>query len=380
MGLGSFHTFSLADAREEAKKCRKLLAGSLPDTKPVDPIEHRRKMLAEARIDAAKATTFKDCAERFIAAHKANWRDPKHAAQWAATLVAYVYPLFGALPVQAVDVGLVLKAIEPIWTTKAETASRVRGRIESVLDYATAHGWRRGENPARWRGHLDQVLPAPSKAKRVAREASGRAEHHPAMPFDELPDFLAELRTREALSARTLDFTILTAMRTETVLGAKWLEIDRDRRIWNIPDGRPGLKRRGGLRVPLSDAALAVLDAVGWPEPGDVGGKGYIFPGAKPGKPLSNMAMLNLMQERMGRPEFTVHGFRSSFRDWAAERTNFPSEVVEMALGHTVSDKVEAAYRRGDLFEKRRELMLAWEAHCANEQASRKVVSLMNRV
>jgi integrase len=379
MGLGSFNTFSLADAREEARKCRKLLAGSLPDVQPVDPIEHRRKMLAEARVEAAKALTFKTCAERCIAAHKAGWRNEKHAAQWPATLEAYVYPLFGALPVQAADVGLVMKAIEPIWLTKPETASRVRGRIESVLDYATARGWRRGENPARWRGHLDQVLSRPSTAKRVAREASGRGEHHPAMPFDKLPAFVAELRTREALSARSLDFTILTAMRTETVLGAKWPEIDRAQRMWTIPAGRPGLKRPGDYRVPLSDAALAVLDAVGWPESGKPSGKGYIFPGAKPGRPLSNMAMLKLLQKRMGYPQFTVHGFRSTFSDWAAERTNFPREVVEMALAHTVADKVEKAYRRGDLFEKRRELMRAWEAYCANEQASSKIVSLMGR-
>jgi len=379
MGLGSLNTFSLADAREEARKCRKLLAGSMPDVKPVDPIEHRRKLLAEARVDAAKTMTFKACAERYIAAHRAGWRNDKHVAQWAATLIAYVHPIFGALPVQAVDVGLVMKALEPIWLTKAETASRVRGRIESVLDYATARGWRRGENPARWRGHLDQVLPAPSKAKRAVREASGRAEHHPAMPFDDLPSFMAELRMRAAPSARSLDFTILTAMRTETVLGAKWPEIDRDQKMWMIPAGRPGLKRPGDHRVPLSDAALAVLDAVGWPEPGSPRSKGYIFAGAKPGRPLSNMAMLNLLQERMGYSQFTVHGFRSTFSDWAAERTNFPREVIEMALAHTVADKVEAAYRRGDLVEKRRQLMRVWEAYCANERAGGEVVALISR-
>jgi integrase len=378
MGLGSFNTFSLADAREEARKCRKLLTGSMPDVIPVDPIEHRRAMLAQARIKAAKAITFQACAERYIAAHKAGWT-PKHAAQWPATLGAYVYPVFGELPVQAVDTGLVMKAIEHIWITKPETASRVRSRIEIVIDWATARGHRTGDNPARWRGHLDQVLLVPSKAKRAARETSGRAEHHPAMPFDELPAFMVKLRTRKGLSARSLDFTILAVMRTETALGVKWPEIDRNRRVWSIPDGRPGLKRKGGLRVPLSDAAMALLDAVGWPEPDSPQSKGYIFPGAKPGQPLSDPQMLKLLQKRMGYPQFTVHGFRSSFRDWAAECTNFPSEVVEMAPGHVVSNKVEAAYRRGDLFEKRRELMQAWARYCAGEQASREVISIMSR-
>jgi integrase len=370
MGLGSFNTFGLADARDRAKECRKLLAGSLPQVKPVDPIEYRRNLLVDARLEAAKSVTFQDCAERYIAAHKAGWRNERHAAQWPASLDAYVYPVFGKLGVQAVASEIVIKTVEPLWTTKPETASRVRGRIESIIDWATARGYRTGDNPARWRGHLDQVLLAPTQAKRAAREASGRGEHHPAMPFDELPLFMAELRARKALSAPSLEFTILTAMRTETVLGAKWPEIDRDQRMWTIPAGRPGLKRPGDLRVPLSDAALVVVDAVGWPEASSSPGKGYIFPGAKPGQPLSKVTMLNLLQERMGYPQFTVHGFRSTFRDWAAECTNFPSEVIEMALGHTISNKVEAAYRRGDLFEKRRELMRAWEAFCANEQAS----------
>ena len=373
MGLGPLNTFSLSEARQQARLCRQQVH------RGIDPIEARRAARLAMQLDAAKAVTFEECSKRFIASHQAAWRNAKHYAQWASTLETYAFPVFGKLPTQVVDVGLVLKAIEPIWATKPETASRVRGRIESILDWATARGYRQGENPARWRGHLDQVLLAPLKAKRAAREASGRGEHFPAMPFDQLPAFVAELRLREALSARALDFTILTAMRTETVLGAKWPEIDRDQKTWTIPPGRPGLKRPGGHRVPLSDAVFAVLDAVGWPEPGQPRGQGYIFPGAKPGQPLSNMAMLNLLQERMGYPLFTVHGFRSCFSDWAAECTDFPREVVEMALGHTVADKVEAAYRRGDLFVKRRELMQAWARYCAQPVRASEVVSIRPR-
>ena len=298
--------------------------------------------------------TFAACAERYIASHKVGWRNPKHAAQWPATLGTYVYPVFGSLPVQAVDVGLVMKAIEPIWVQKPETAGRVRGRIERVLDWATARGYRQGENPARWRGHLENLLPKKSKVRRV--------EHHAALPYVEIGAFMAELRQQEGVPARALEFAILTAARTGEVIGAKWDEIDLDERLWTVPAER--MKAGKEHRVPLSDVALAIVE-----ERRKIQQDDHIFPGGKAGRPISNMAMLMLLR-RMGRGDLTAHGFRSSFRDWAAERTTFPAEVAEMALAHTVSDKVEAAYRRGDLFQKRRYLMEAWAKFCATVKAS----------
>jgi integrase len=343
MGLGPTHTVSLAEARQKALECRKVRLDGR------DPIEARKAMRTQVRLDAAKAMTFAACAERYIASHKAGWRNPKHAAQWPATLGTYVYPVFGSLPVQAVDVGLVMKAIEPIWVQKPETAGRVRGRIESVLDWATARGYRRGENPARWRGHLENLLPKKSKVRRV--------EHHAALPYPEIGGFMGELRQQEGTAARALEFAILTAARTGEVIGATWNEIDFAEQLWTVPAER--MKAGKEHRVPLSDAALAILEDLR-----KVQQDNFVFPGGKAGRPISNMAMLMLLR-RMGRGDLTAHGFRSSFRDWAAERTGFPAEVPEMALAHTVSDKVEAAYRRGDLFQKRRQLMDAWARHCA---------------
>jgi integrase len=343
MGLGPTHTVSLAEARQKALECRKLRLDGR------DPIETRKAARAQARLDAAKAMTFKGCAERYIASHKAGWCNPKHAAQWPSTLSTYVYPIFGSLPVQAVDVGLVMKALEPIWTAKPETASRVRGRVESVLDWAISRGYRQGENPARWRGHLENLLPKKSKVRRV--------EHHAALPYREVAAFLAELRQQEGVAARALEFAILTAARTGEVIGAKWSEIDFEAGLWGVPAER----MKGGRehRVPLSEATVAVLDAMKTIRHGD-----YVFPGGRAGRPISNMAMTMTLR-RMGRGELTVHGFRSTFRDWAAERTGFPAEAAEMALAHVVSDKVEAAYRRGDLFQKRRQLMDGWAKFCA---------------
>jgi integrase len=353
MGLGPTHTVSLAEARQKALECRKARLDGL------DPIEARRGKRVQAKFDAAKAMTFAACAERYIASHKAGWRNPKHAAQWPATLGTYVYPVFGSLPVQAVDVGLVMKAIEPIWVQKPETAGRVRGRIESVLDWATARGYRHGENPARWRGHLENLLPKKSKVRRV--------EHHAALPYPEIGAFTAELRQQEGVAARALEFAILTAARTGEVIGAKWDEIDPGERLWTVPAERMK-KADKEHRVPLSDAALAILDDLR-----KVQQDNFVFPSSKAGRPISNMAMLMLLR-RMGRGDLTTHGFRSSFRDWAAERTGFPAEVAEMALAHTVSDKVEAAYRRGDLFQKRRQLSDAWAKFCATPPAARQVV------
>jgi integrase len=338
MGLGPLHTIRLADAREKARECRRLrLEGQ-------DPIEIRRAKRLEEGLDAAKAMTFRQCAERYIAAHEAGWRNPKHAAQWPSTLATYVNPIFGSLPVQAIDVGLVMKALEPIWSTKPETAGRVRGRIESVLDWATTRGYRRGENPARWRGHLENLLPKKSKLRRV--------EHHAALPYVDLADFMVGLRQQDGISARALEFAILTAARTGEVLGARWSEIDFKARLWTILGSR--MKAGKEHRVPLPDAALAVLEDMQDLREGD-----FIFPGGRARRPLSNMAFLMLLR-RMGRGHLTAHGFRSTFSDWCSERTIFPAEVREMALAHAVGDKVEAAYRRGDLFEKRVDLMRAW--------------------
>ena len=343
MGLGPLHTIGLADAREKARECRRARIEG------IDPIEARRTARRSAKLEAAKAVTFKQCAENYIASHKAGWRNPKHAAQWPSTLAAYVYPVFGGLPVQAIDVGLVMKAVEPIWTEKPETASRVRGRIESVLDWATARGYRQGENPARWRGHLENLLPKKTKVRRV--------EHHAALPYDELPEFIAELRRQEVTSAKALEFAILTVARTGEVIGARWSEIDLDRRLWVIPAER--MKAGKEHRVPLSERSGSILEAMQEIREGD-----HVFPGGKTRRPLSNMAFLMLLR-RLGRGDLTAHGFRSTFSDWCSERTNFPAEVREMALAHAVSEKVQAAYRRGDLFQKRRQLMEAWARFCA---------------
>jgi integrase len=347
-GLGSLDTWSLAEARERARKCRQLRGEGR------DPIEERRAERENAKLAAAKVMTFQACAERYIATHKAGWKNPKHAAQWPATLGAYVYPVFGELSVQAVDVGLVLKVLEPIWTEKPETAGRVRGRIESVLDWASARGYRQGENPARWRGHLDKLLPRKSKVSRV--------EHHAALPYDELPAFMVELRSQEGFAARALEFAILTVGRTGEVIGVKWSEIDLRARLWTVPAER--MKSGKEHRVPLCDRAFAIVE-----EMAAIRSSDCVFPGLHAGKPLSDMSLLMLLR-RMGRGDLTTHGFRSTFSDWCSERTNFPAEVREMALAHAVSDKVEAAYRRGDLFNKRRQLAEAWARYCAAPPAA----------
>ena len=277
-----------------------------------------------------------------MAAHRAAWKNEKHAAQWTATLETYAYPVIGDLQLHLIDTALVMKVIEPIWSTKPETASRVRGRMELVFDWATVRGYRHGDNPARWRGHLDKLLPARSKVRKT--------EHHSALAYTDLPAFLAKLRAQDGVAARALEFTILTAARTSETLGARKGEIDGKEKIWTVLGER--MKAGKEHRVPLSERALANLDQINCLD-GDKGD--FVFPGGRLGKPLSNMAMLAVLQ-RMGRADLTVHGFRSTFRDWAAERTNFAAEVVEMALAHAIDSKTEAAYRRGDLFEKRRRL------------------------
>ena len=344
MGMGPLHTINLAEARKRAGEHR------LRRHDGIDPIDARRAERLKARLEAAKAVTFTECAESYIKAHRAGWRNGKHAAQWKATLATYAEPIIGKLSVQAIDTALVLKVLEPIWTAKPETAGRVRGRIESIIDWATARGYRQGENPARWRGHLDKLLPARSKVRRV--------EHHAALPYAELPDFLRSLREHAGIAARALEFAILTAARTGEVIGARWSEMDLLEKTWTLPAAR--MKSGRKHRVPLSAPALAILKEMqAHRHPDDA----FVFPGAKPGRPLSNMAFLMLLR-RMGRADLTAHGFRSSFRNWAAERTNFPAEVAEMALAHTVSDKTVAAYNRSDLFERRRRLMSAWTIYC----------------
>jgi integrase len=347
MGLGSAGTFSLAEAREKALACRKLCAEGL------DPIEVRQVQRQDAAIESARAMTFRQCATAYIEAHRAGWRNAKHAAQWTATLEAYAYPVFGELPVAGVDTGLVMRAVEPIWATKPETATRVRGRVESILDWATTRGFRRGENPARWKGHLANLLPKRSRVRKV--------EHHAALPFVEVPAFLKALEAQSGAAAQALAFTILTAARTSETLGARWSEIDLAARIWTVPAER--MKAGVEHRVPLTAPAVAILERMA-----EVRADDFVFPGGKRGRPLSNMAMLVLLR-RMDRGDLTVHGFRSSFRDWAAETTHYAAEVVEAALAHTIESKVVKAYRRGDLFEKRRELMDAWAVHCVSMQS-----------
>ncbi len=346
MGLGSLSTLSLAGARAERDRYRALLKNEHKD-----PIETRKAEEAAAALEQAKATTFKQAAERFINSKRAGWRNAKHGSQWENTLKAYVYPTFGHLSVQDIDADLVRKVLEPIWRSKPETANRVRGRIESILDYAAVLKLRTGENPARWRGHLDHVFPAREKVRPV--------KHHAALPYAELPAFMAALREQEGVAARALEFTILTAARTGEAIGARRNEADIREKLWTVPAAR--MKASKEHRVPLSARAAAILrEATELQAAEDA----FIFPGGRKDKPLSNMAMTAVLR-RMGRGDITVHGFRSTFRDWAAERTNYPNHVVEMALAHAVGDKVEAAYRRGDLFEKRRKLMGEWATYCS---------------
>jgi len=347
MGLGPIHTISLSEARGEAGKCRKLVREGL------DPIEQRKLARGQMRAEAKKVMTFKECAEKYISAHSAGWKSVKHSQQWTNTLAAYAYPRFGDLPVQAVDTGLVMQVLEPIWPTKTETASRLRGRIEAILDWATVRKYREGENPARWKGHLDTLLPGRSKVQKVT--------NHPALPYAEVALFMTNLRQQDSVSARGLEFLLLTAARTSEVINATWEEIDIDNGLWTVPAER--MKSSKEHRVPLSSAAQNVLV-----EMRKYARNEFVFPGMRNNRPLSNMAFLQLLK-RMGRRGLTVHGFRSTFRDWAAERTNFPSEAAEMALAHAVSNKVEAAYRRGDMFEKRRKMMEDWAAFVEGSSA-----------
>jgi integrase len=377
MGLGGASKIGLADARKRATAQRLLLVDK------VDPLARREAETRAQKIEAAQAMTFEEAARGYVKAHEPSWRNAKHRQQWANTLATYVFPVFGTVPVGDVDVAMVMKVIEPLWATKPETAGRVRGRIESVLDWAKARGFREGENPARWRGHLSNLLPARSKVHKV--------KHHPALPYNEIGTFIADLRSRQGMAARALELLILCTARTGDIIGndrddkppLKWPHIDLKERLWTIPSTKTDTEHR----VPLPQAAVRLLSDMKALELGEI-----VFPGIKDGQPLSNMAMLNLIgrmngdQAKRGQPRYldprqdntdvTPHGFRSTFRDWAAERTNFPTEVVEMALAHAIDDKVEAAYRRGHLFDKRRRLMDAWAEFCAKPAPAGTVVNL----
>jgi integrase len=345
MGLGSLSAVSLALARQKASEARRLRAEG------IDPIETRRAERERTRLDAAKTVTFRECTEAFIGAKGAGWRSVKHAHDWRVSLEQHAYSVIGEMSVGSIDTPLVLKVLEPIWTTRTETASRVRGRIENVLDWAKVRGHRQGDNPARWRGHLDHLLAARSKVRPVA--------HHAALPYAELPAFMGRLKAEEGVATRALEFTILTAARSGETFLATWNEIDEGNKVWTVPASR--MKAGEEHRVPLSDSALSCLEAM---RPLASETEGLVFPGFKRGRPLGPMAMRQVLSD-MDRSDLTVHGFRSSFRDWAAETTNFANEAVEMALAHAVGGKVEAAYRRGVMFDKRCELMAAWASFLA---------------
>jgi integrase len=356
-----------------AKQCESLSAGKYNDGLGLwlhVSATGARKWVLRYTLDGKRremglGPTFISAAAAFIRANRRGWANRKHARQWISTMRAYAGPVIGAKAVDSITTDEVLRLLSPIWSTKPETAKRVQGRLERIIDHATARGWRKGDNPARWRGHLDALLAPTARVKRNANGGTDR--HHPAMPFVEVPAFLVELRKLDSISAMALEFLILTAARTGEVLGAQWQEIDVEARTWTVPASRMKAKREH--RVPLSDSAMALLERV--PR---VMGTRHVFPGARAGRPLSNMALLQCLRGlgygqggELG--DAVPHGFRSSFRDWAEETTGHPHNVVEMALAHTIGSKVEAAYRRGDLFAKRRALMSDWADWCQRKPA-----------
>lgn len=361
MGLGPLYKQPLAGARKRARELwQQVLDG-------VDPIEEARRQVAAIRLEQSRVITFDNAAEMCIAAKKHEWRNVKHAGQWTNTLAQYASPVIGELPVQQIDTGLVLRILQPIWTTKTETATRVRQRIETIIDFCKARGQFVGDNPARLDGHLSELLPKARKIKRV--------EHHPALPFTEINTFITELRKKSGTAALALEFMILTAARTGEIIGAQWGEIDlHTHRTWIIPGKR--MKAGKEHRVPLNDRAVEILKSLQ-----KTATNNYIFPGwrASVDIGLSNGAMLTLMKGMSDYKQYTPHGFRSTFRDWCAERTNYPSEVVEMALAHTIANQVEAAYRRGDLLEKRARLMADWGKYIDTPTRSAKVLDLTEK-
>jgi integrase len=368
MGLGAVGDVPLGEARGRAAICRRLVRAG------VDPIERRRELTDRSALAEIKRITFGTAIDRYIASHRPSWKNDKHVAQWLMTVGpqepgedgkprGWEDPerrerarVLRSLPVDRVDVDDVLKVVEPLWNTNRETARRVRGRIETVLYWATARGQRKGDNPARWRGHMDKLLPARSRAMAV--------KHHAALAWTGLSAFWNQLGAHGGSGVEALRFTILTGARTGEVIGATWAEIDLAGKIWTVPAER--MKAGREHRVPLSAEAVAILERM---RPLANEGQPYLFPGRKAGKPLSNMAMLMLLK-KMGRADLTTHGFRSAFKDWASESTAYAGDLVEMALAHAIGNKVEAAYRRGDMFDKRRRLMEDWAAHCTTTAAT----------
>jgi integrase len=358
MGLGSAEFVTLAQAREQAFELRRKLKHE-----KIDPLEQRKASAIGARIAALTGATFEQVALRCIEMKSSEWRGDGSHREWLSTLQRYAFPVLGPLPVSAIDAMLVHRVLEPIWSTKPHVGQRLRERLEAVLDYAKGMKLRSGENPALWRGNLEHMLP---KAKRTSRE------HHPALPYADLPTFMVELRAMPGLAARALEFTILTAVRTSEARFARWSEVDLRTGVWAVPGER--MKGDKEHRVPLSDRALVILAEL----PRE-SGRDAVFPGRSAGGFLNQDAMADVLTKL--RPGITVHGFRSTFRDWAAETTGYPNHVVEMALAHAISNGVEAAYRRGDLFEKRTRLMREWCAYCTRiEEPGGVIVPIRPRV
>lgn len=357
MGLGSINTIDLAEARAKARECRRMLLEG------VDPLAQRRSAKAARTLKEAKRITFDQCAAEYIDAHRGTWKNAKHVAQWKSTLATYAGPVIGKLAVADVETDLVVKVLMPIWRSKTETAVRLRGRIESILDWAATRKFRHGENPARWKGHLENLLPDPNKIAPV--------KNHPALPWREIPGFVQLMKEKEGASARAIEFTILTACRSGEVRGARWSEIDVKAKLWTVPAER--MKAGKEHRVPLSTAAMALLLSL--ERHGDL-----VFPGRDKETLLSDMSLTAVLR-RMGRADITVHGFRSTFRDWCAEYEGnaFPREVCEHALAHSLPNKVEAAYQRGDLLEKRVQLMQAWSDYSYGARAKRQTDAAEDR-
>jgi len=343
MGLGSLTDVSLADARAKTLECKKLVASGL------NPRDERDKVKVEQKAAKAHSITFEKAAKEYIKTNRATWKNEKHAQQWENTLDTYAYPTIGKVPCAEVTKDQVLSILKSIWTEKNETATRLRGRIEKVLGWAMAKGYRSAPNAASYKDNLQPLLPTINKRKRV--------EHHEAMPYDDVPKFFASIKDDPSTSARSLVFCILTATRTSETIESVWSEFNLEKSLWTVPKVR--MKKGIEHRVPLSSQLLSRLKAMNRTE------SDFLFYGAtRKTKPISNMTMLKYLQRKEGCEKITVHGFRSTFRDWAAEKGNFPREVCEQALAHSLADQTEAAYQRGDYFEKRKELMQAWADYC----------------